>query len=56
MSLEFLPPIETEKQRSAWFADRAKPGMTFEQIVRLMTKPSICFRPRKKNASGKPKA
>jgi hypothetical protein len=33
--MEFLPPTGIEKQRNAWFKERAKPGMTFEEIIRL---------------------
>jgi hypothetical protein len=35
MSLQFLPPTEIEKQRSAWFAERAKPSMAFDAFIRL---------------------
>ena len=35
MNLKFLPPTEIEKQRSVWFADRAKPGMTMDDCLRL---------------------
>jgi hypothetical protein len=35
MNMEFLPPTEIEKQRSAWFAERAKPGMAFDALIRL---------------------
>ena len=35
MNLEFLPPTEIEKQRSAWFKQRAKPGMTMDEFIRL---------------------
>ena len=35
MSLEFLPPTKNEQQRSAWFAERAKPGMTMDEYLRL---------------------
>jgi hypothetical protein len=38
MSLELLPPTEIEKQRSAWFAERAKPGMTMNECWRLNKK------------------
>jgi len=33
--MEFLPPTEIEKARSAWFAERANPGMTFDTVIRL---------------------
>ena len=35
MNLEFLPPTEIEKQRTAWFAARAKSGMTSDEYWRL---------------------
>jgi hypothetical protein len=35
MNLKFLPPTEIEKQRSVWFADHAKPGMTMDDCLRL---------------------
>jgi hypothetical protein len=35
MSLEFLPPTEIEKQRTAWFAERTKPGMTTDEYWQL---------------------
>jgi hypothetical protein len=34
MNLEFLPPLEIEKQRTAWFKQHAKSGMTFNEFVR----------------------
>jgi hypothetical protein len=35
MKTEYVPPTEIEKQRSAWFAERARPGMTFDAVIRL---------------------
>ena len=35
MKQEFIPPTETEKQRSAWFREHTKPGMTFSEFIRL---------------------
>ena len=35
MSLEFLPPTEIQKQRSAWFTEHISPGMTMEDFIRL---------------------
>ena len=35
MDLEFQPPTEIEKQRSAWFDERAKPGMTLDECLLL---------------------
>lgn len=38
MNLEFLPPTEIEKRRTAWFAEHAKPGMTINEYWRLNEK------------------
>jgi hypothetical protein len=35
MSLEFLPRTEIEMQRSAWFAEHAKPGTPMDEFIRL---------------------
>jgi hypothetical protein len=35
MKTEFVPPTEIEKQRSAWSKQRAKPGMTMDEFIRL---------------------
>jgi hypothetical protein len=35
MKLEYIPPTEIGRQRHAWFKERVKPGMTFEEAVRL---------------------
>ena len=35
MKMENLPPTETERQRGAWFQERAKPGMTLDGYFRL---------------------
>jgi hypothetical protein len=35
MSMEFVPSTEIEKQRSAWFAERAKPNMSLDEYWRL---------------------
>jgi len=35
MKMKFVPPTEIEEQRNAWFKERAKPGMTFEEFIRL---------------------
>ena len=45
MNSEFLPPTEVEKQRSEWFAERAKPGMAFEEVIRLNDKALHLFPP-----------
>ena len=35
MNTEFVPPTEIEKQRNQWFKQRAKPGMTMDEFIRL---------------------
>jgi hypothetical protein len=35
MKTEFVPPTEIGRQRHAWFKERAKPGMTFDEAVWL---------------------
>ena len=35
MKTEYIPPTESERQRSAWFQARVKLGMTLTEIVRL---------------------
>jgi hypothetical protein len=35
MKTEFAPPTEVEKQRNAWFKQRAKSGMTMDEFIRL---------------------
>jgi methionine aminopeptidase len=35
MKMEYIPPTEIERQRSAWFKERAVPGMTFEETICL---------------------
>jgi hypothetical protein len=35
MKAEYLPPTEIGRQRQAWFRERVKPVMTFEESVRL---------------------
>jgi hypothetical protein len=35
MSMEFMPPTKSEKQRSAWFVARIKPGMSMDEYCRL---------------------
>jgi hypothetical protein len=32
---QYSPPTEIRKQRSAWFKERVKPGMTFDGVIRL---------------------
>jgi hypothetical protein len=35
MNSEYLPPAEIERQRNAWFRQRAKPGMTLDEYICL---------------------
>ena len=35
MKLEYIPPTEIGRQRHAWFNARVKPGMTFDEAMRL---------------------
>jgi hypothetical protein len=35
MKTEYVPPTEIGKQRHAWFKEHIKPGMTFDEAVRL---------------------
>ena len=35
MKMEYIPPTEIGRQRSAWFKEHIGPGMTFTEIVRL---------------------
>lgn len=35
MKMEFLPATEIEEQRHAWFAERAKLGMTMDEFIPL---------------------
>ena len=35
MKTEYVPPTEIERQRSAWFAERAKSSMTMDEFWRL---------------------
>jgi len=35
MKTEYVPPTEIGRQRQAWFKGHVKPGMTFEEAVRL---------------------
>jgi hypothetical protein len=30
-----VPPTEIGRQRQAWFKERVRPGMTFEESIRL---------------------
>ncbi len=48
MKMEYIPPTEIERQRSAWFKERAKPGMTFEEVVRLNDEALHLFPPTEK--------
>lgn len=35
MKPEYVPPTEIGNQRQAWFKERAKPGMTMDEYIRL---------------------
>lgn len=35
MELEYIPPTEIGRQRHAWYKQRAKPSMSFEENFRL---------------------
>jgi len=35
MKTEYVPPTEIGRQRHAWFKAHIKPGMTFDEAVRL---------------------
>jgi len=35
MKAEYVPPTKMGRQRHAWFKGRVKPGMMFEDAVRL---------------------
>jgi hypothetical protein len=35
MKEQSAPPIDIRQQRSAWFKERVKPGMTFDEAIRL---------------------
>ena len=35
MRTEYVPPLEIQRQRSAWFKQRVKPGMTFAEAIQL---------------------
>jgi len=35
MNLEFQPPTEVEQQRSEWFRQRTKTGMSVDEFIRL---------------------
>jgi hypothetical protein len=41
MKMEFLPATEIEKQRHAWFAELAKPGMTMTMDELLQERASV---------------
>jgi hypothetical protein len=32
---QYPPPLQIREQRSAWFKERAKPGMTVDEALRL---------------------
>jgi hypothetical protein len=35
MKKQYTPRTEIRQQRSAWFKEHAKPGMTVEEVIRL---------------------
>ena len=45
MKTEYVPPTEIGKQRHAWFKEHVKPGMTFDEAVRLNDKALRLFSP-----------
>jgi hypothetical protein len=45
MKTEYAPPTEIGKQRHAWFKEHVKPGMTFEEAVRLNDEALTLFPP-----------
>jgi hypothetical protein len=45
MKTEFVPPTEIERQRNAWFKQRAKLGMTLEESIRLNDEALTLFPP-----------
>jgi hypothetical protein len=45
MKTEYVPPTKIGKQRQAWFKERVKPGMTFEEVVRLNDEALTLFPP-----------
>jgi hypothetical protein len=45
MKTEYVPPTEIGKQRHAWFKQHVKPGMTFDEAVRLNDEALSLFPP-----------
>lgn len=45
MKIEYILPTEIERQRNAWFKQRVKPGMTFEESIRLNDEALTLFPP-----------
>ncbi len=43
MKTEYVPPTEIGKQRHTWFKAHVKPGMTFEETVRLNDEALLLF-------------
>ena len=41
---QYMPPTEIGKQRHAWFKEHIKPGMTFEESIRL-NEEALCLFP-----------
>ena len=45
MKAEYVPPTEIGRQRHAWFKAHVKPGMTFEETIRLNDEALTLFPP-----------
>ena len=45
MKKDTWTPTEIEKQRDTWFKERARPGMTFEEVMRLNDEANNLFPP-----------
>ena len=43
MKMEYMPPTESERQRSSGFKEHARSGMTFQEAVRLNAKALSLF-------------
>jgi hypothetical protein len=45
MKMEYIPPTEIGRKRHAWFKEHAKPGITFEESIRLNDEALTLFPP-----------
>jgi hypothetical protein len=45
MKIKYVPPTEIGRQRHAWFKQHVKPGMTFDEAVRLNDEALSLFPP-----------